>query len=126
MKRKIKRQFYNTNKIKRDPFERKNNLLIKDEKERQHYELYDCPACNSGQIYYRVKTKDYKCKVCNHVFYFDGNKYKIIKNITIDELRVLEGLLLLAVMKDNNDTKRKLFNKIKNMIESKRGNILWK
>jgi ribosomal protein L37AE/L43A len=31
-------------------------------------ELPKCPKCQSGQVYYRIKTDDYQCRRCGETF----------------------------------------------------------
>lgn len=33
-----------------------------------------CPECDSGQFYYRVKTDDYVCQKCGHIWKKGGKK----------------------------------------------------
>ena len=105
--------------IKNDSYKRYNNMMIEDEKEREYFKNHNCPNCKSRQIYYRTKTKDYKCRVCKGDFYFRNNMYKIINvNLTIDDLRVIKGWLIVNLNRTfNNKSLRELINKIGEIIK---------
>lgn len=124
MKRKIKVTDINyTDKIKRDPYKRKKNSMIQDEKERDYFEKHNCPNCGSGQIYYRFNTKDYKCKLCKLIFYFDRNIYMEVKNLNQKDLHKI--YMVLNCLTNKKDDILKIHTKLAKMLLAGRGNIQW-
>lgn len=125
MKRRIKKKEYEYY-INKDAYKRCNNRMIEDKKEREYFEDHNCPNCESGQIYYRKKTKDYKCRVCKCEFYFKNNAYEIIHfKLTIDDLRVIKGWLLVILSKISyTENLKKVVNKVGRIIKAGRGKIV--
>lgn len=123
MKRKIKRQLDDTKKIDRNPYKKHNNSLIENEKEREYLKAHNCPGCNSGEIYYRVKTKDYRCKICKVIFYYDGNMYVKVTDLCKKDLHRL--YVLLNCLLNKNDELKKIQIKLAMMLLAERGKIKW-
>ncbi len=118
--------------VERDPYKKKNNKMIQDQEERKFFENSMCPECKSGEVYYRVNTKDYRCKKCDCQFFYKDNKYIIIQSITGQDLnKLIEFYHKVTAYYDSvssiviEDENKEVYDKIKKMLKHKRGFIVW-
>jgi ribosomal protein S27E len=81
-------------KTVRDNNKNLNNNVIKNYEEKIFFLKNGCPNCNSKQIWYRKKTKNYKCRICKTIFKYNNKKYEIIEKGLIKKTKKYERMHL--------------------------------